>query len=39
MSEELNNEFPETCDAEIVSKIEEQLLPIMKQPKKKAKAV
>ncbi len=39
MSEELNNEFSETCDAEIVSKIEEQLLPIMKQPKKKAKAV
>lgn len=39
MSEELNNELSETCDAEIVSKIEEQLVPIMKKPAKKAKSV
>ena len=39
MSEELNNELSETCNAEIVSKIEEQLVPIMKKPAKKAKSV
>lgn len=39
MSEELNNELSETCNAEIVSKIEEQLVPIMKKPVKKAKSV